>query len=169
MGFIKQGFLQVQLKLQVNSSRKKGLYQLIQNCSNKNNLSFSLLLALASRETGIRNIYGDRKFGHGAFQIDSHSFPEICKHSFLTEPMLFLNTGANLLKNNIEWAEKTWPKFSPQQHLKCALAAYNCGKGNVVKAVADGNCDLYTAHSNYGVDILNRKQTIENMSLDKLK
>ncbi len=41
--------------------------------------------------------------------------------------------------------------------LRAAVAAYNCGLGNVLRAVRDGrDLDFYTAGRNYSADVLNR-------------
>jgi hypothetical protein len=37
-----------------------------------------ILMAIASRETNMRNIIGDGGHGYGIMQIDDRSFPEWC-------------------------------------------------------------------------------------------
>jgi len=41
--------------------------------------------------------------------------------------------------------------------LQAAVASYNCGPGNVLRAIQDGrDIDFYTAGRNYSKDVLNR-------------
>jgi hypothetical protein len=146
-----------ELQAQLKGVREAGLYEFIVGAALEYKLPVAYLLAVASRETGMKNIAGDGGHGRGMVQIDDRSHFDICNnHDFRKEPALFIDYGAKMLLTNLGWAAKHWPKYTLEQRQKIAAAAYNCGCGNVLKAVPQGNCDLYTAHGDYGASVIER-------------
>lgn len=116
-----------------------------------------LLLAIASRETGMSNKLGDFKNGkargYGIMQVDIGTDPEFCctwnenlvKESIRRGAEILAEKRAYLAKKNIATT-------------KNILAAYNAGQGTVWKYVQQKrNPDLATAGGNYGTDVMARK------------
>jgi hypothetical protein len=53
-----------------------------------------ILLAIASRETNMRNIIGDGGHGYGIMQIDDRSFPEWCNSGLWKDVNAAIQKGA---------------------------------------------------------------------------
>lgn len=115
------------------------------------------VLAIASRETNIRNIAGDYEKGHGyhgfgPMQLDdrSHGIPD----GWQNHPQLVIDPCCQILADNLLWARKSYPKFNAY---KISSAAYNSGRENTAEAIADhGDCDWNTTDRDYGQDVCQR-------------
>lgn len=112
-----------------------------------------LLYAVGWRETRLQNIMGDfskrphdarPKFhGFGVWQRDCDAFD--VDVTYLKNVRRQAREAADLLVQNFR-IFGSWP---------AAVAAYNCGPGNVKKALAQGrSVDHFTAHRNYSADVL---------------
>jgi hypothetical protein len=105
-------------------------------------LPANLLLAVGSRETNLRDVVGDGGHGHGVWQRDDRFWP--IPASYTVEQQA--NDAASLLAANIH-------TFG----LAGGVAAYNCGGGNVQRALDEGrSVDHYTTGGDYSADVLGR-------------
>src|SRR5207237_1234718 len=105
-------------------------------------LPANLLLAVGSRETNLRNVVGDGGHGHGVWQRDDRFWPIPASYDVEQQA----NDAAALLAANIH-------TFG----LAGGVAAYNCGGGNVQRALREGHgVDHYTAGGDYSADVLGR-------------
>jgi len=145
-----------QLLRELQSARKSGLFEALRLGASTHRLALSFVLAIASRETGIRNIEGDGGHGRGVLQIDDRSHEIARTTDFANAPEVLVLYGCEMLASNIEWAKRLRPGYSPDQYLKMASSAYNCGRGGVLKALASGDCDARTTGHDYGADVLKR-------------
>ena len=145
-----------QLKRQIDAARASKLFDHLAIAASMNDLPLAFVLAVASRETNIRNISGDGGHGRGVIQIDIryHHIARIT--DFRAHPEILIRYGCKMLADNIAWASRWKPGYTKKQHLKMAAAAYNCGRGGVIKALPTGNCDARTTGKDYGADILQR-------------
>ena len=98
---------------------------------------------------------GDHGHGRGLMQIDDryHEFARTGKWDNARENLLYaaqvLISSRKYLANRFTLDDKTL--------LRATLAAYNCGQGNVSKALKKGrDIDYYTAGRNYGENVLER-------------
>lgn len=135
----------------------------------------TLLLAIGIRESSLRNIVGDGGHGRGWLQIDDRSHLDWlrahagCKSGTWTavkghhasEPGYVPTlTGATilaieLLRGNAAYARSHGVPRSDALHF--AIAAYNCGAGNAIRAYRAGgmaNIDRYTADRHYSAEVL---------------
>jgi hypothetical protein len=104
----------------------------------------NLLLAVGSRETNLRNVVGDGGHGHGVWQRDDRAWPIPSGYNADVERQA--NDAAALLASNIH-------AFG----LAGGVAAYNCGGGNVQRALREGRpVDHYTTGGDYSTDVLAR-------------
>jgi hypothetical protein len=112
-----------------------------------------LLYAVGWRETKLQNIMGDftkRKgeaaaqfHGFGVWQRDSGAFG--VDATYLKNVRKQAKEAADLLAQNFK-TFSDWP---------AAVAAYNCGPGNVRKALDQGlSVDHFTANGDYSADVL---------------
>ncbi|HLC15404.1 MAG TPA: peptidoglycan-binding protein [Thermodesulfovibrionia bacterium] len=94
-------------------------------------------------------------FGRGLMQIDydAHDF---ARGNDWKDPKKSLLFGMKVLTDNRNFiAKKT--SLQGEALLRAAVAAYNCGAGNVLKAIQKGrDVDFFTAGRDYSKDTLNR-------------
>jgi hypothetical protein len=116
-----------------------------------------VLAGIASRETDfgrsklLKDGKGDHGHGHGLTQIDDRSHKKWIEKSDWKDAKTNLEKGAEILKQNLK---------SFKNDEKKAVAAYNCGAGNVRKSVRQGkDPDARTAHGSYGADVLKRAES----------
>jgi hypothetical protein len=137
----------------------------------------ALVLAMASRETNIANIVGDRGHGRGWLQIDDRFWAKWlsthagCKDGTWTAryasalpggrvPTLTHSTlhAIDILHGNVAFARSR--KIPTGERRRFAIAAYNCGAGNAMRAYAGGNVDARTANGDYSADVLSRRDAV---------
>jgi hypothetical protein len=105
----------------------------------------SLILAVMSRETGGKNELGDFGHGRGLMQVDDRTWGGwLSSHNDGMLPDSNIMKGAEILRNNLD---------AFNGNVRAALAAYNCGGGNVDIS----NPDSCTTGHNYSADVLNRQ------------
>jgi hypothetical protein len=145
----------------------------------------ALLLALASRETNMRNIAGDSGHGRGWLQIDDRSHLDfLAKHrgcdsgSFTPAhdsaapkgrvPTLTAATiyAIGLLRANMRVARSNG--VPEEQVLRFAIAAYNAGAGGALHGFRNGDVDRGTTGGDYSRDVLARKAVIARI-LDRMQ
>lgn len=149
-----------QLEWQLNAARKNGLYIMLRDAAEFYSLPLSFVLAVASRETGIRNIAGDGGHGKGVIQIDDRFHAIARERDFRKEPAAFISYGVKMLKENAQWAKERWPHYNM---LKIAASAYNAGPGGAVYGVVRGDSDLRTKGRDYGRDVMARAVVFERL------
>ena len=66
------------LKRQFERAKKNGWIKTFKSAAATYQFPPEVLMAIASRETNMRNIIGDGGHGYGLVQIDDRSFPEWC-------------------------------------------------------------------------------------------
>lgn len=149
----------------------------------------SLLLAIASRETNLRNIVGGGFFNNegewvetgvdrGLFQVnqqyhgqwldsvkgcDSGKYEEIYDSALPQGRVPGLTVGAkkcrDLLRDRITYMKNNGVPESDR--LRCAIAAYNGGSWGALKGYREqGDPDYYTTGKNYSKDTLVRQKAI---------
>lgn len=151
----------------------------IETSAAKNKLDASLICAIGSRESawGLTlkppgpsgtGDFGSRDpakwgtalppdgggWGRGLLQIDyAQAF---AKTEAWKDPALNIEQGSRELAENIAFFEKE--RNASVDPNRAGIAAYNCGRGNVVKAIADGrDVDALTTGHNYSADVMQRK------------
>lgn len=94
-------------------------------------------------------------YGRGLMQIDFDAF-DFARTGHWQDPASNINAGAQVLHNNIRFFTNN-SSLQGLELLRVAIAAYNCGAGNVQKALQQSlDVDAFTAHANYSADVLNR-------------
>lgn len=130
----------------------------------------ALLCAIGYQESGLKNIVGDYGHGRGFLQIDDRSHKEFLSRAAgcLSGQWTFVQGhraiepgyapglaratyyAISLLRGNQNYAKASGVKAEHVQRF--AVAAYNCGAGNALRAYRSGgisSIDRYTAHGNY--------------------
>lgn len=94
-------------------------------------------------------------FGRGLMQIDFDAH-EFARSGPWQDPAQNISYGCKVLADNRAFFERRM-RLAGQALMRASLAAYNCGPGNVQKALAAGlDADYYTAHRDYSASTLNR-------------
>lgn len=100
---------------------------------------------------------GDGGHGHGLMQIDDRSFPEFCSSVDWMQPEANIRFGTKILarKRSYIRSKTVGIGFTEPELERAAIAAYNCGEGNVMKSIRAGeDVDTRTANQNYSADVL---------------
>ena len=131
--------------------------------------------AVVSRESGGGRLLGrsgnpadsgDRGHGRGLMQADDRFWKGLLnldgkgpEEDAWRYPAFNLAFGCWLLAKNLEALRDKFPGLEENERLRAALAAYNCGLGRVMRALADGrDPDTATAGGDYGRDVLARAE-----------
>ena len=136
----------------------------------------SLLMAIASRETNMRNIIGDGGHGFGLMQIDIRSYPDFCHSGGWRNVSLGIQTGAQVLDSKRTQIEHgvgnhltvagyqfVGLPLAPAQLERCAVAAYNCGLWAYYAFSKGQDPDRFTTGHNYSADVLARAEEFEEL------
>ena len=94
-------------------------------------------------------------FGRGLMQIDfdGHEFARTGNWSDPVENILY---GCKVLADSRDFIQRK-AGLAGRDLLRAALAGYNCGPGNALRAIRDGrDYDFYTTGRDYSRDVLNR-------------
>ncbi len=140
----------------------------------------ALLLALASRETNMKNIVGDSGHGRGWLQVDdrfhqpflkthrgcnSGSFTPSHDSAFPKGRCPTLTAGTiyaiGLLRANMRFARANGVPES--KVLRFAISAYNAGQGGALAGFREGDSDRRTTGRDYAADVLGRKAAIAKL------
>jgi hypothetical protein len=149
-----------ELRLELARASASGLAELCHAAESRHGLPRSFMLAVASRETGCRDIVGDLGHGRGVFQIDDRFH-----HGWLVThgaagagkvPPLAAaaELAATLLDAGLDVARKQ--RLSGEAAVKFAACAYNAGVGGALDGLRRGDPDLATTGRNYGSDVVRR-------------
>jgi hypothetical protein len=97
----------------------------------------------------------DTGFGRGLMQIDFDAH-EFARSGNWTDPAANIEYGAGVIEQSRAFLARA-TTLDGVDLWRAALAAYNCGAGNVVKAIQRKlDVDFFTSGRNYGRDTLNR-------------
>jgi hypothetical protein len=156
---------------QLAGIRSNGLIVHLQGAANKYRLPLAYVLAVASRETNMRNMLGDAGHGVGIIQIDIR-YHDIAREmkadgTWKTRPERLIDYGVKMLADGIADAKAHWPNEDP---LRVSADSYNAGAGNVRIALSHGHSpDAPTTGHNYGQDVLDRMAVLEKMLMPEPK
>lgn len=127
----------------------------------------SVVAAIITRETGGFSTYclpppggqlGDNGHGCGPMQVDDRSWPTWCAQwkAGTLEPEDGIHMGCQVLAAKMKAVRSLIPVPQPTL-LRAAVAAYNCGEGNVRRAwLAGHDLDESTTNKNYSSDVMER-------------
>ena len=137
----------------------------------------SLLMAIASRETNMRNIVGDGGHGYGLMQIDIRSFGEWIDSGAWRHPVQVIEKGAQILDQKMtqihngagrpitvggfNFTGATFPTAAAA--IRVAVAAYNSGLWAYYCFSKGEDPDRLTTGHNYSKDVLARQEEFERL------
>lgn len=95
-------------------------------------------------------------FGRGLMQIDFDAH-EFARTGNWKDPRESIQYGCKVLADNRNFLMRRETGLEGTKLLQAAVASYNAGAGNVLRAIRDGrDIDFYTAGRNYSRDVLDR-------------
>lgn len=126
---------------QFERAKKNGWIKFFKSTAARYQFVPEILMAIASRETNMRNIIGDGGHGYGIMQIDDRSFPEWCNSGLWKDVHAGIQKGALVLHSKQETIRSGQGKslrvggkpfvgkanLSKDDLLRTAIAAYNSG------------------------------------------
>ncbi len=99
-------------------------------------------------------------FGRGLMQIDFDA-QEFARTGPWSDPVENVRAGCSILASYRDFMQRK-TSLAGTPLLRAALASYNCGPGNVLRALEDGrDVDFYTAGRDYSGDVLDRSGWFE--------
>jgi hypothetical protein len=141
---------------QVDLDRALVLKDKFENIGNALGIPPALLAAIASRESRCgkvldKNGYGDSGHAFGIMQIDSRANTILGKDDPASS--VHVDQAAHLVKSSLWKVAHDHPNWPAASQLRGAVAAYNCGAGNIrtIEHMDDG-----TTGNDYSSDVWER-------------
>lgn len=156
MGF--QQWTEADLEAQYQRAISSGWAPYFEAAAQQHNFQPELLMAIASRETNMKNIKGDVEGGvcqgYGIMQVDIKNNPSFCASWTEDDVQGSIKEGAAMLAEKRD-ALAHYGITDP----RLIAAAYNCGQGTVhscASAQPAQDPDQHTTWGNYGSDVMKR-------------
>lgn len=169
---------------------KKNLGDVILDAIAPSNYTDSLLAGICARETGFLfrkynnqgrsfseicqlmkgDYHSGRYHGYGFWQIDIRSYPEFVESGDWKDPAKTVSFAVRVLdeKRNFLMNRRWRSKLNQEDFLRATVAAYNCGQGNVNKALLNGyDIDRYTFNHDYSKEVFRYKNIYQNLIVSK--
>jgi hypothetical protein len=165
------------LKKQFVKAKDNGWIAFFEKAGRDYKFSTDILMAIASRETNMRNIIGDRRHGYGIMQVDSRSFPDWCNSGLWRDVNAAIQQGALVLDHKRETVrngqgkrlkvKKTTftgkPNLTNAELLRTAIAAYNSGLWAYWGLSERDDPDCRTTGKDYSSDTLARAKVFQKL------
>ena len=165
------------LQNQFASAKNNGWLEFFQGAAGEYEFPTEILLAVASRETNMRNIIGDSGHGYGLMQIDDRSFPDWCHSGAWKDAQAAIKQGASVLDNKRETIRHGQGQhlsvggqgftgksdLTDHELLQTAIAAYNSGLWAYYCLTVDGDPDRRTTGHDYSIDTLARASAFQDL------
>jgi len=162
--------LKESLLIQFKRVIERGWLAYFNEFSKRYDFPLPLLLAIASRETSMKDIRGDfrtgKYHGYGIMQVDIGTDPVWCSQWATGKVRESIERGTQILKGKFTYLANHG--LVEQQLTDYGIAAYNGGEGNALKAFNSGkSADSFTTGKNYSTDVKNRMKIFSEF-LDKM-
>jgi len=148
------------LTAELRSAEASGLAEICARAERTAGLPVCLLLAIASRETGCRDVVGDHGHGRGYFQIDDRYHQAwLARHGAgapgtTPPPVDAAAYAAAIVGSNLAYGRDHGVRAA--ELMRFALSAYNAGPLGALRGYRAGDSDLETTGRDYGADVLAR-------------
>lgn len=112
------------------------------------------------------DLKGDAGHGHGLMQIDDRFFGALLAFHDWTDPATNIEQGVLILTEKYDYLafHGLLDNFSETEAQQAAIAAYNCGEGNVAQVLRAGDdIDSRTAGHDYSADVLARAEQFKEI------
>ncbi|XP_075118909.1 lysozyme g-like [Leptodactylus fuscus] len=141
-------------KMAANDLSRINKYKpIFQSVARSTGMDAAVIAAIASRESrggsALKDGWGDNHNAYGIMQVDQ-------RYHKIEKPwngIKHVTQATNILISMWNSIRKKFPSASKEMWLKGAIAAYNCGPGNVKNLQ---NADTYTTGKDYSDDVVAR-------------
>lgn len=104
--------------------------------------------------------------GYGITQVDIASFPDFVKSGAWKIPLKCCIKSLQILEGKKSYILTKYPGLEGEALKHATLSAYNCGEGNVVKALAKNlDSDSYTTGHNYAGQVEEFSESYSNLEV----
>ncbi len=116
---------------------------------------FNVVCELMKGDYGQREGEAEKKYhGFSFWQIDIGSFPDFIKSGDWQDPYKSCLKAISVLEDKRKYLVSHLPTLSGNELNRAITASYNCGQGNVFKALSKGlDVDIYTHQHNYSKEV----------------
>lgn len=103
--------------------------------------------------------------GFGYWQIDIGSYPAFVKSGDWKDPLKTCRKAIVVLEEKRIYLQQQFPALAGEDLARAITAAYNCGQGNVAKAIrAKRDVDAYTHQKNYSAEVWRFREITRNVA-----
>jgi len=147
-------------------SEIEALKDRFEHAATKYGIPVEILAGIASRESRVGKHlnaagYDEEKQAYGIMQVDERFHKRRGKKPDSQE---HINQSAEILAKNKKQIDEKFPKWSEEQRMRAAVAAYNFGVGNVKSWKG---LDKGTTGNNYSADVMTRAQIYKSLTGNK--
>ncbi len=130
--------------------------------------SFNVLCKLMTGDYTKRKHDLNHKYhGYGFTQIDIDSYPAFIASNDWQKPEKLYPFTIKILESKRHYIINHFNDLSHQELERSIFAAYNCGEGNVVKAIQNNeDVDHYTTGHNYSEDVFRLRELFKTKILN---
>lgn len=165
------------LQRQLNALRNAGWAPYFDAAAASYQFEPTLLIAIASRETNLRNIIGDGGHGYGVMQIDDRSYPDWCHSGAWKNVQSAILKGAQVLDGKRADLKASQGKrlsvggqsftgktgLTDAELLRTAVAAYNSGLWAYYGLTTKNDPDFHTTGKDYSADVQQRQAVFQRL------
>ncbi len=170
-----------QAKNQLNRAESNDWIKDFKEAAKQYKVAVDVLLAIASRETNMRNIIGDGGRGAGLMQIDIGTDPTFKTSGAWKDASASIQKGAEIFREKIDQIvalagkevtlkdragtayKFTVPKLEGDDLIQAAIASYNSGLWSVYQASKGRSMDRGTTGGDYSTDVLGRAEQFRSL------
>lgn len=156
-----------ELRRQLRAAEAAGIAAPIAAAEREADLPAGLLFAIASRESGIRDVVGDGGHRRGVFQLDDRSHAGwLARHGAVARGGKPPVGAAARYAAEIVAANRAYARLQGVREadaLRFALAAFDAGPTAALRGYRQGDPDLVTAGGNYAGDVLARLEILQGL------
>src|SRR5205814_5154441 len=118
-------------------------------------LKADVIASLMKGDYGQRNGDSEKRYhGYSFWQIDIGSYPEFIRSGDWKDPFKSAVKAVSVLEEKRKYFDEKMPGLKDDKLNRAITAAYNCGQGNVFKALINfKDVDAYTFNHDYSKEV----------------
>lgn len=128
-------------------------------------MTFEVICELMQGDYGKRDHDSEKKYhGFGFWQIDIDSYPDFVKSGDWKDPLKTCIKAVDVLESKRKYITTKMPGLAGDALERAVTASYNCGEGNVFKALINHkDVDNYTFNHDYSKAVWNYREYYKDL------